>query len=164
MDSDKGRTSKSCNHRVDGVLANGALSDERYGKGTEMTLTANLQQVVENWIYKLKEGKRRLREMVTLVSSKVRDWSEVVGGETSRTAWLKDKRQRMMDVPWELEEGPDPQLDDLLDWQLVDSLMGNCYAIYEEESDLCDKGEYAHLGRCLRALPQVVRSNFQKRR
>ncbi|GBG68337.1 hypothetical protein CBR_g2881 [Chara braunii] len=140
MDSDKGRTNSSCSQRADGVLANGALSDERYGSGMEMNLTANLQQAAANWIYTVKEGKRRLREIVTLVSSTVRDWSEVIGGGTSRTAWLEDKRQRMMDVLWELEEGPNPQLDDLLDWQLADSLMGDCYGIYEEGSDLCDKG------------------------
>ncbi|GBG82492.1 hypothetical protein CBR_g34868 [Chara braunii] len=157
-----GRTGKPCSQCADGVLANGALSEERYDKGMKMTLTANLKQAATNWIYKLKEGQRRLREMVTLVSSTACDWSGVERGETSRTVWLEDKRQRMMNVLWELEEGPDPQLEDLLDWQLADSLMSDCYAIYEEGSDLCDKGAICTSGCCLRALPQVVCSNFQK--
>ncbi|GBG61445.1 hypothetical protein CBR_g21790 [Chara braunii] len=45
--------------------------------------------------------------------------------------------KRMLDVIWELEEGPAPQLDDFIDWHQAGLLMHGCYDIFRKGQDRC---------------------------
>ncbi|GBG87801.1 hypothetical protein CBR_g45957 [Chara braunii] len=45
--------------------------------------------------------------------------------------------QSMLEVIWELEEGPAPSLDDFVDWHQAGLLMHSCYNIFRSGQDRC---------------------------
>ncbi|GBG75772.1 hypothetical protein CBR_g21016 [Chara braunii] len=123
--------------RTEGKLVQRTAEIKVERTSREMASNRDLQQAADNWLVVLQDGRRRLQEAVLRLSSAARDWSGVDWGATSLTGWLEEMLQRMLGVLGELEKGPDPRWEHLLDWQLVDELMCCCYELYEEGNDLC---------------------------
>ncbi|GBG60434.1 hypothetical protein CBR_g5610 [Chara braunii] len=62
---------------------------------------------------------------------------EVERGAISLAGWLKDKSEDMLELIWELEDGPDPRLDVCIDWRRADGIMSICKTLFKEGRDLC---------------------------
>ncbi|GBG73983.1 hypothetical protein CBR_g17694 [Chara braunii] len=103
-----------------------------------MASVAQLQHDADDWLFTIQEGGVRLRGIVEAMSAKGRDWRAVEGGGTALLTWTENSMQDMLEVIWELEEGSDPRLEDLLDWRQAKTLMQRCYAIFREGQNLYD--------------------------
>ncbi|GBG80690.1 hypothetical protein CBR_g31149 [Chara braunii] len=69
-----------------------------------------------------------------------------VGGTVLLAPWLEEKMQAMLDIIWELEEGPAPPLDEFVDWHRAGLLMHGCYDIFRRGQDCYDTLEERLLG------------------
>ncbi|GBG80318.1 hypothetical protein CBR_g30686 [Chara braunii] len=102
-----------------------------------MASTSGLQQGAAEWLLTIQEGHRRFQDIVDALFTRRGDRSEADGGAPALIRWLDDMMQSMLDVIWELEEGPAPQLDEFINWRQAHTLMQHCYDIFEEGCDLC---------------------------
>ncbi|GBG87606.1 hypothetical protein CBR_g45758 [Chara braunii] len=59
----------------------------------------------------LEEGCKQLQTMVGVLMLRQREGVEINGGAISMDQWLEDMTLEMLNIMWELEEGPDPRLD-----------------------------------------------------
>ncbi|GBG82569.1 hypothetical protein CBR_g34945 [Chara braunii] len=90
------------------------------------------------WLVTLEKGRRWLHEIVGDMSLGLQMEPEVEGGAISLAGWMKDKSEDMMEIIWELEEGPDPRLDICIDWRRADGIMAVCKTLFNEGRDLYD--------------------------
>ncbi|GBG63615.1 hypothetical protein CBR_g38926 [Chara braunii] len=77
------------------------------------------------------------KEIVQDMSLWLQAEPEVEGGAISLAGWLKDKSEDMLEIIWELEEGPDPRLDVCIDWRRANGIMSVCKTLFNEGRDLC---------------------------
>ncbi|GBG67238.1 hypothetical protein CBR_g88526 [Chara braunii] len=89
------------------------------------------------WLQTIEEGGRRLQEVVDILCSSQGGQLGTVGGTDSLALWLEDMMQAMLDIIWELEEGPAPSLDEFVDWHRAGLLMHGCYDIFRIGQDRC---------------------------
>ncbi|GBG66023.1 hypothetical protein CBR_g55002 [Chara braunii] len=83
----------------------------------------------------MEDSRQRLQDMVSLLSASTPPPPEVVGGAISVARWVETVLQQMLEVIWVLEEGPAPELDELVDWRQVGALLNDCYALLDEGSE-----------------------------
>ncbi|GBG67295.1 hypothetical protein CBR_g434 [Chara braunii] len=100
-----------------------------------MELGGELQRGADEWLMTLEKECRRLQVIVGELSLQSHEEPEVEGGAISVADWLKDMTDDMLDIIWELEEGPDPQLEACIDWRRVDGMMSTCYALFTESQN-----------------------------
>ncbi|GBG69665.1 hypothetical protein CBR_g4495 [Chara braunii] len=65
-----------------------------------------------------------------------KEGAEIDGVAISMVQWLEDRTQEMLDVMWELVEGPDPQLGTYIGWRRADGMMGSCKALFTKGHNL----------------------------
>ncbi|GBG80193.1 hypothetical protein CBR_g30559 [Chara braunii] len=95
-----------------------------------------LQCGAEEWLTTLEKGCRRLQELVEALSVRSNEEPGIDGGAILLAGWLNDTAEDILDVMWELEEGPDPQLDAYIDWRWADDVMNTCKAFFVKGRDL----------------------------
>ncbi|GBG82000.1 hypothetical protein CBR_g34180 [Chara braunii] len=95
-----------------------------------MDLVGELQHRAEEWLIILEEGCKQLWTIVGVLTMRQQEGEEIDGGAISMDQWLEDRTQEMLDIMWELEEGPDPRLDAYIDWRRADDRMGACKALF----------------------------------
>ncbi|GBG63297.1 hypothetical protein CBR_g37383 [Chara braunii] len=61
---------------------------------------------------------------------------EVDWGATSLATWLDDITQETLEIIWDLEEGPDPQVEPFIEWKRADELMSTCKALFVEARNM----------------------------
>ncbi|GBG67619.1 hypothetical protein CBR_g749 [Chara braunii] len=101
-----------------------------------MELGGELQRGADDWLMTLEEGCRRLQVMEGELSLRSHEEPEDVGGAASLAGWVKNMADDMLDIIWELEEGPDPQLESCIDWTRAHGMMSTCYALFAEGRNL----------------------------
>ncbi|GBG62138.1 hypothetical protein CBR_g29337 [Chara braunii] len=106
-----------------------------------MELSGELHRGADDWLLTLEDGCRRLQVMVAELSWRSHEEPEDAEGAISPTAWVKSTADGMLDVIWELEEGPDPQQESCIDWTRARSMMSSCYVLFAEGGNLCFKLE-----------------------
>ncbi|GBG82018.1 hypothetical protein CBR_g34198 [Chara braunii] len=89
-----------------------------------------LQRGAEELLTTLEKGCRRLQELVEALSVRSNEEPGIDGGAILLAGWLNDTAEDILDVMWELEEGPDPQLDAYIDWRRADGVMNTCKALF----------------------------------
>ncbi|GBG85753.1 hypothetical protein CBR_g40482 [Chara braunii] len=99
----------------------------------EMAPITESQQGADKWLLTIQEGCARLRSIMDALFMRGGDWLEV---EEGAAADQENTMQSMLDIIWELEEGPAPQLDEFIDWRQAETLMQRCYDIFKEGRDL----------------------------
>ncbi|GBG88092.1 hypothetical protein CBR_g46581 [Chara braunii] len=114
--------------------------------GLEMELGGELQRGAGDWLMTLEKGCRRLQVMVGELSLRSHEEPEDVGGAISLAGWVKNMADDMLDIIWELEEGPDPQLESCIDWTRARGMMSTCYALFAEGRNLHYKLEERLMG------------------
>ncbi|GBG76881.1 hypothetical protein CBR_g23096 [Chara braunii] len=103
-----------------------------------MVVVGELQRGADAWMMILEMGYRRLQVTVGELSLQSNEEPEVERRVISLADWLKDMTDDMLEIIWELEEGPDPQLEACIDWRRVDGMMSYCYALFDEGCNLRD--------------------------
>ncbi|GBG60092.1 hypothetical protein CBR_g423 [Chara braunii] len=58
---------------------------------------------------------------------------------------LGRRAQQMLEIIWELEVGPAPELDALIDWRQVDDLLNDCYTLLDEGGNLSPGEQWLRL-------------------
>ncbi|GBG82935.1 hypothetical protein CBR_g36462 [Chara braunii] len=106
----------------------------------------DLRRGAVEWLQIIEEGGRRLQEVVDILLASQGGQLGTVGGTVSLAPWLEDKMQAMLDVIWELEEGPAPPIDEFVDWHRAGQLMHGCYDIFRIGQDRCATLEEGLLG------------------
>ncbi|GBG78089.1 hypothetical protein CBR_g26027 [Chara braunii] len=101
-----------------------------------MALVGELRSGAEEWIIILERSCTLLQEIVGVLSLQWQEKLEVDWGAISMAEWLGDLTQETLDIIWELEEGPDPQLEAYIDWGRADDVMGICNALFAKSRDL----------------------------
>ncbi|GBG59416.1 hypothetical protein CBR_g38442 [Chara braunii] len=101
----------------------------------DMDSDEDLQRGAVEWLQIIEEGGRRLQEVVDILLASQGGQLGTVGGTVSLAPWLEDKMKAMLDVIWELEEGPAPPLDEFVDWHRAGLLMHGCYDIFRIGQD-----------------------------
>ncbi|GBG77747.1 hypothetical protein CBR_g24194 [Chara braunii] len=101
-----------------------------------METMAELQQGGDDWLATMKMGCQRLQAVVGVLLFQMQKGLVVDGGAMTLGEWLDAHTLNMLDILWELEEGPDPQFDDYMDWRRVEARMGVCQALFREGRDL----------------------------
>ncbi|GBG87154.1 hypothetical protein CBR_g44612 [Chara braunii] len=84
--------------------------------------------------------------MVGKLSLRSHEEPEDVGGAISQAGCVKNMADDMLDIIWELEEGPDPQLESCIDWTRAHGMMSTCYTLFIEGSNLRYKLEERLIG------------------
>ncbi|GBG67324.1 hypothetical protein CBR_g463 [Chara braunii] len=69
---------------------------------------------------------------------------KIDGGAISMEQWLEDRIQELLDILWELEDGPDPRLRGYIDWRRADDRLAACRTLFTLGRDLCNQLEYRH--------------------
>ncbi|GBG61514.1 hypothetical protein CBR_g21856 [Chara braunii] len=100
-----------------------------------MVSNEELRSGAAEWLLTIEEGARRLQEVVNILCSSHGDQLGVARGTVTLQPWLEDMMQSMLEVIWELEEGPAPSLDDFVDWHQAGLLMHRCYDIFRSGQD-----------------------------
>ncbi|GBG82477.1 hypothetical protein CBR_g34853 [Chara braunii] len=95
-----------------------------------------LQRGAEEWLTTLEKGCRQLQELVEALSVRSNEEPGIDGGAILLVGWFNDTAEDILDVMWELEEGPDPQLDACVDWRRADGVMNTCKALFVKGRDL----------------------------
>ncbi|GBG81207.1 hypothetical protein CBR_g31879 [Chara braunii] len=99
-----------------------------------MASEGNLRQAAAVWLSTLVEGRRRLQDLVHLLSSPSLLPPEVVGGPVSAARWVATVMQQMLETIWVMEVGPAPELDEFVDWCQTDALLSECYTLLDERA------------------------------
>ncbi|GBG67244.1 hypothetical protein CBR_g88533 [Chara braunii] len=103
----------------------------------DMVPIEQLQSGAAEWLETIEEGGCRLQEVVAILCSSHGDQSGAVGGTITLAPWLKDMMQSMLEVIWELEEGPTPSIEEFVDWHQAGLLMHRCYDIFRNGRNRC---------------------------
>ncbi|GBG73698.1 hypothetical protein CBR_g17040 [Chara braunii] len=103
----------------------------------EELLERELQLGANGWLITLEKGWRWLQEIVRDMSLRLQAELEVEEGAIPLAGWLKDKSEDMLEIIWELEEGPDPRLDVCINWRRADGIMSVCKTLFNGGCDLC---------------------------
>ncbi|GBG63816.1 hypothetical protein CBR_g39600 [Chara braunii] len=74
-----------------------------------------------------------------VLSLRWQEGAEIEVGAISMAEWFDDMSRDMLDVIWELEEGPDPQLEAFIDWRHEDDSIGVCKALFAQGCHLHDQ-------------------------
>ncbi|GBG75883.1 hypothetical protein CBR_g21125 [Chara braunii] len=101
-----------------------------------METTMELQQGAYDWLITMEKGCQQLHAVVGVLLGQMQKGSKVVVGEMKLDEWLEARGQDMLEIMWELEEGPDPRFEAYLDWRRLDAKMGVCQALFREGRDL----------------------------
>ncbi|GBG91051.1 hypothetical protein CBR_g51785 [Chara braunii] len=96
------------------------------------------QQRAAVWLSELEDGRRRLQEIVWVMSSPANHPSAVRGGGAQMADWLEDMSQQMLDIIRMMEEGPDPWLDDIIAWEQERDITCRCYDFFREGRAISD--------------------------
>ncbi|GBG70745.1 hypothetical protein CBR_g8042 [Chara braunii] len=78
----------------------------------------------------------QLQAVVGVLVGQMQKGSKVDVGEMKLDEWLEARGQDMLEILWELEEGPDPRFEAYLDWRRLDAKMLVCQALFREGRDL----------------------------
>ncbi|GBG92164.1 hypothetical protein CBR_g54516 [Chara braunii] len=112
-----------------------------------METTMELQQGADDWLITMERGCQQLQAVVGVLVGQMQKGSKVDVGEMKLDEWLEARGQDMLEILWELEEGPDPRFEayldwrrldpsSYLDWRRLDPKMGVCQALFREGRDL----------------------------
>ncbi|GBG87417.1 hypothetical protein CBR_g45474 [Chara braunii] len=95
-----------------------------------------LQRGADEWLIIMENGCRRLQELVGELSVRSNEEPGIDGGAISLADWLNDTTEDILDVMWELEEGPDPRLEAYIDWWWADGIMATRRVLFAKGRDL----------------------------
>ncbi|GBG62358.1 hypothetical protein CBR_g30312 [Chara braunii] len=109
-----------------------------------MDLVGKLPQQAEEGITTLEEGYKQMQTIVGLLMQRQQEGGEIDGGAISMDQWLEDRIQELLDILWELEEGPDPRPDVYIDWRRADDRLAACRTLFTLGRDLRNQLEYRY--------------------
>ncbi|GBG61517.1 hypothetical protein CBR_g21859 [Chara braunii] len=109
-----------------------------------MDLEGELRHLAEEWITALEEGCKQMQTTVGLLMQRQQDGGEIDGGAILMEQWLEDRIQELLDILWELEDGPDPRLEVYIDWRRADDRLAACRALFTLGRDLRNPLEYRY--------------------
>ncbi|GBG62637.1 hypothetical protein CBR_g31272 [Chara braunii] len=101
-----------------------------------MATEAELQRGADDWLSTLETGGRWLQAVVRFLSYQLQKGLVNEQGAIMLVDWLEARIQDMLDILWEVEEGPAPQFYAYMDWRGVGARMGVCQALFREGRDL----------------------------
>ncbi|GBG82845.1 hypothetical protein CBR_g36374 [Chara braunii] len=101
-------------------------------------MVGELQRGGDEWLITLEKGCGQLQEIVEELSLLLKEESEIEGGAISLADWLNDTADDMLNIIWELEEMPHPQLEARINWTRADSMLATCKALFTEGRNLCN--------------------------
>ncbi|GBG86629.1 hypothetical protein CBR_g41692 [Chara braunii] len=82
-----------------------------------------------------------MQTIVGMLMQQQKEEVEINWGAITMDQWLENRTQEMLDILWELEEGPDPQLDVYINWRRVDDRMAACKTLFTLGRDLHNQWE-----------------------
>ncbi|GBG91331.1 hypothetical protein CBR_g52217 [Chara braunii] len=103
-----------------------------------MASTEDLQLWADTWLAELEDGERQMQEILRVMSSPSNHPLQGQGGESLMADWMEDKIQQLLEIIWAFEEGPDPGLDDFIDWERERGIVCRCYDLLREGQALSD--------------------------